>query len=364
MKQNLKPQAQKIRTFRRLGWATILAVYFLILVGGIVRSTGSGMGCPDWPKCFGSYVPPTDVSELPENYQDIYAEQRAQKNERFAGMLQKMGFDDTAEQLLADESILEEAAFNPVKTWIEYINRLIGVVIGFLILGTFISSIKFFNSQREITVGAFSALVLVIFQAWLGSIVVSTNLLPWLVTLHMLVALLIVAVLIYVVYKAGTVKDAADGSAKIDKRSIGLLLLCIGSIVIQIVLGTQVRESIDEVARSYDYNQRGNWIDGLGLTYYIHRSYSILIVIIHIGLLYSLYKYSLNRRDILNLGKILVGTVFLAMLTGVTMAWFGMPAFAQPIHLLLATLIFGLQFLLLLKINYRVKSDVIAYSKA
>src|SRR5687767_9921026 len=109
-----------MRSFRRLTLATLIAVYFLILVGGIVRSTGSGMGCPDWPKCFGSWVPPTSVSELPADYKSFYAEYRNKKNQRFAKYLRFAGMDDTADRLLNDKSVLQEADFNVTKTWVEY----------------------------------------------------------------------------------------------------------------------------------------------------------------------------------------------------------------------------------------------------
>ena len=105
--------------FRKVAIGTVITVYLLILAGGIVRSTGSGMGCPDWPKCFGSWVPPTNVSQLPADYQAIYG-----------------------------SKLKGEVVFNVYKTWTEYINRLLGVLTGFLILGTLLSSIIYYKTNK------------------------------------------------------------------------------------------------------------------------------------------------------------------------------------------------------------------------
>src|ERR1700733_13660826 len=116
--------------FQKTILITIALLFILILAGAIVRSSGSGMGCPDWPKCFGRYVPPTSVSELPKDYKQKYVAGRLAKNQKFAKTLDVFGYSDLAKRIREDRSILVPEEFNGAKTWTEYVNRLIGVISG------------------------------------------------------------------------------------------------------------------------------------------------------------------------------------------------------------------------------------------
>lgn len=337
--------------FRILGIVTVIVVYLLVLVGGIVRSTGSGMGCPDWPKCFGNWVPPSHVNELPENYQEIYSLKRAVKNEKFSAYLDFFGFSELADKIRHDESILIENEFNKSKTWTEYFNRLLGATTGFLILATFIGSLIYIKKDKTIPILAFLTLVLVIFQGWTGSIVVSTNLLPWMITFHMLLAIVLLALLIYLVYRATPIVKR-----KVVKQK-GLLqlvlILCLASLVIQIVVGTQVREAIDEIAVAYNFDNRASWIGELSFSFYFHRTFSILVIGLHLWLLYIIWQNS-GLEIMKKLAIALFVILGLEVIFGVIMAYFAIPPFAQPLHLLLSTLMFGIQFLLLLMTNNKV----------
>jgi heme a synthase len=328
-----------MRSLRSLSKSTLIAVYVLILVGGVVRSTGSGMGCPDWPRCFGNWVPPSSVADLPSDYKQMYAEYRNKKNLRFAKYLNAIGMDETADKILNDKTVLVEADFNPVKTWIEYGNRIVGVTIGFFIIAVFVVSLRVRRSHFHLTLAAFLALLLVVFQGWLGSFVVSTNLTPWTVTVHMFLALVIVALLIFMV-------DRTDEKQDVVKTPLGFvwLLACIATLLVQILLGTKVREAIDSVSAALPRNE---WIYGVGSSFIIHRSFSWIVLILHIALIVNLRKTEGLKAFPLTLILLILGTI----LTGVGMAYFAVPAFLQPLHLLLATVSFGMQFALLLKLR-------------
>src|ERR1700748_5461 len=167
--------------FRKINLLSVILLFVLILAGGVVRSTGSGMGCPDWPKCFGGYIPPTTASDLPANYKQKYVAERVAKNQRFANTLDVFGYSDLAKRIREDKSILVPEEFNAAKTWTEYVNRLIGVISGLFLLLTAIFSFSYRAESKLIPFLSILNLIMVGFQGWLGGIVVSTNLVAWVV---------------------------------------------------------------------------------------------------------------------------------------------------------------------------------------
>ncbi len=315
------------RRFRRLGLLTIFAVYFLILVGGIVRASGAGMGCPDWPTCFGQWIPPTDESQLPPDYQHIYADR---------------GYQNTT--------------FNPVKTWTEYLNRLTGVSIGFLIFLTAWSSRIYLKSDKTIFYLCLSLFFLVGFQGWIGSAVVASNLKPFMITLHMLLALLIVALLIYAIARSQKDLLAQLETGQLSPAILTLLTVVMGLTLIQIALGTQVREAVDFLAHHSQTTNRYEWREQLPAIFYIHRVFSMLILFFNLLISWKIYQATPHKNLLKILSISLSALVIVAILAGITLDRFGIPPVVQPIHLLIANLIFGIQFFLYIALKYALKS--------
>ena len=316
-----------------------------------MRSTGSGMGCPDWPKCFGSVIPPTAMEQLPENYQEIYLEKRLAKNERFVATLSKLGFNETANQLANDKSIQVEEEFNATKTWIEYINRLIGVVIGLLILATLLKSFSLWSQDKWITITAFLSLVLVAFTGWIGSIVVSTNLLAWMITVHMLLALALVAVLLYSHRRAARLLATKQVTNPMPRKIFGLLLVASILMLIQVILGTQVREGIDRVSFAMGNMLREEWVGKVGLVFLVHRSFSLALLALHVLYFVWAFKFSPRHSALTYWNQVLLLLILLEIVSGMGMAYFGVPAFLQPVHLLFGSMILGVQFILMLQLK-------------
>jgi cytochrome c oxidase assembly protein subunit 15 len=304
-----------------------------VIAGSVVRSTGSGMGCPDWPKCFDQVIPPTDISELPTDYKEIYVKKRKQKVEKFGKMLTLIGMGDVATELKNDETLLVEQGFNWKRTWTEYGNRLVGFLAGNFVLILFIWALIKYRSERKLVVLCFINLIFMGFEGWLGSIVVATNLVPWVLTLHMLFALLIIWIQIKIIRIAENKKF----QLKINSTFKALFYASIFLTMIQIILGTQVRQKIDfMIVENLD---RGEWISKMNIDFYFHRSLIWLVVIVN-GLLYWLNTKSNFGMVIFKYILVLIGIEFL---TGLLFSYAGMPAVLQPVHLVVASIMLGVQ---------------------
>jgi len=334
--------------FIKLNFITIVVTLLVILAGGIVRSTGSGMGCPDWPKCFDQYIPPTNVSQLPADYKEKYVAGRLKKNERFAKYLESMGKAKLADSIRHDQSITLPEEFNPAKTWTEYINRLAGALLGVFLLGTAICAYTYRKTATRILVLSWINILVVIYQAWLGSIVVSTNLTQWVVTVHMLLALVILGIAIYTYYYA---KHLHKAPSVIMYRILwlkGFLAFTIIVSIAQIILGTEVRESIDSIAKSLGDQYRNTWVGKVGDMFVYHRDLAILVAICNV-IVYKMVidRFSGKAWPLMTANYIII-TLVIQTASGILLSYFGLPPYAQAIHILFATVLFSLQYYLYL----------------
>ncbi|WP_129718306.1 heme A synthase [Pedobacter sp. SYP-B3415] len=334
--------------FIGFNFVTIIVTLLLILAGGIVRSTGSGMGCPDWPKCFDQYIPPTDISQLPAHYKEKYVAQRVKKNERFAKTLDRLGKYELASRIRSDKSILVPETFNAAKTWTEYVNRLVGALTGVLLLILAIWSFRYRKRATRITVLSVINVFVVVYQAWLGSIVVSTNLLAWVVTVHMVLALVVIGILIYTYHHA----------SKLDKprqvimwrinwlKVLGLITILLS--IVQIVLGTEVREAIDAVSKTMLDQSRAAWVEKTGSIFNYHRDMAILVVVANL-IVYKMVTDRFNgRAEPLRMVNLVMLSLVIQAGSGLVLSYLALPPVAQAVHILFSTVLFSIQYYLYL----------------
>jgi heme A synthase len=165
-----------------LGSTTLTAL--LIAVGGVVRATESGLGCPGWPKCFGRWIPPLEYHAV-----------------------------------------------------IEYSHRLIALIVGVVIAALAVVATASFRRYRRVFVPAVAALVLVLLQGALGRIVVKGELEAVLVTFHFSTAMILLGTLTYATVSAYSL----DASARRDGSLPALAWLVAASVFVLMVLGAFVR---------------------------------------------------------------------------------------------------------------------------
>jgi cytochrome c oxidase assembly protein subunit 15 len=305
--------------------------------------TGSGMGCPDWPKCFGYYIPPTEESQLKWEPDHNYFKGQViivGKSLKVA----KEAFKSNSSFNLSHWDTYEKhdyAEFNAAHTWIEYINRLLGALSGIAILIMTISSFGLWKKNKKLTLFSILCLVFLLFQAWLGATVVYSVLSPVRITIHMLVALVLVALLIYIL----KLSSNEDTSLKSTFTYRNLLVFAVILSLIQVGMGTQVRQFVDEQVDLVGYSNKSAWLDNPTLVFFAHRSFSIVVLLINLGI------WWLNKTR--NLGFKLTNwmmlILFVEILSGISMFYLDFPFLTQPLHLVFAALLFGIQFYILMQ---------------
>ncbi|TYP99941.1 cytochrome c oxidase assembly protein subunit 15 [Tenacibaculum adriaticum] len=322
---------------------TLISVYLIFLAGAVVRMTGSGMGCPDWPKCFGYYIPPTSEEQI-----------TWQPNKEFKkGMIiVKNEALFVAENDLKTSSEFKPnnwkkytkhnyAKFNKYHTWTEYINRLSSALAGIPFLLLIFVSAKFWRENKTIPLLAFCAFFLMLFEAWLGKTVVDTNLKPTIITIHMVIGLIIVALLLMVLYIITEKKTTYKYHSLFNK----LLIVSVVFTLIQIAMGTQVRQFIDEQVKLYGFENKHYSLLNPSFKFYFHRSFTIAIVLVNFGMLYLNQIKSLGYK----LVNWIIFLIFLETITGILMYYAEFPLGTQATHLLAGAVLFGLQFYLWLQ---------------
>jgi heme a synthase len=152
------PGLSGLSGFQRLAVVTTVLTLALVALGGAVRATDSGLACPDWPRCFGAWIPPADV-----------------------------------------------------HMWLEHSHRLLAGVVGLLIATLTIWALARHRQRASVVWPAVAALVLVVAQAGLGAVVVLLLLRAELVTAHLGMAMVVVACLVYLTVNVSLPRDPRPG---------------------------------------------------------------------------------------------------------------------------------------------------------
>jgi cytochrome c oxidase assembly protein subunit 15 len=289
----------RLTSFQRLALWTTATTYFLILVGGLVRASGAGLGCPDWPRCFGSWIPPASAASLPPQF--------------------------------------DPALFNPTLMWTEYLNRLLGATVGLLILATAISAWRHHRREPRILWTTIAAFLLVGFEGWLGGRVVAHELAAWIVTVHLIVAIFIVQMLLYVTVES----FARPEQVRVDKP-LGLSILALILItLVQAGFGTQVRGAVDA---ALDAGVARNLALGtVGRLDFLHRDLAFAVVVG--AALLSLWLLS-RRSSLVRWSFVVLALAILQVALGAVMAYGSLMPAAQVGHLTIASLLLGAETVL------------------
>lgn len=318
----------------------LITIFLVIIAGSVVRTTQSGMGCPDWPKCFGQYIPPTTMEQVLFAPNKNYTKGQFVKHNDSLWSA-KAEFVSSLQFNTSNWKHYDKHGYTKIviyQTWIEYINRLLGALLGLFIFIQVIWSYRLGESNRSIFWFSLFLLFLTGFQAWLGKTVVDSNLAVFKISLHLAGAVAMLLVQIVILQKLNPKQFPI--SHKLNKHLSFLGLL----VIIQFFLGVIVRQQVDEVAEQFQFSNRNEWLQEVGAIYYVHRSFSLLLFACFLFVWWKYSKYLKNT-----LFKIIIFSLVSQFSIGILFNYFNFPAVVQPMHLVLSTILIAALFMLLLR---------------
>jgi heme A synthase len=274
------------RALRVLAVSAMVATFLLVGIGGLVRATGSGLGCPGWPKCFGRWIPPLEYHAV-----------------------------------------------------IEYTHRLAAAVTVALIATLAVVAWRRYRDVPRVFVPAAVALAVVVIQAGLGAVVVEGELAALLVTAHFAAAMALVAVVAYVTVSSFSLGRRSAGPAD------GLTRMAMAAMVATfalLLLGAYVRgEGAGRAFADWPLMD-GRPVPPLGtLDEALHFSHRLLAVVVG-ALVVALAARAMRvRGPVAALASIAAGLFLAQVAVGAVTVWTGLAAPAIVAHVTLAGLTWG-----------------------
>jgi len=181
-----------MKSFRSAVRLLLGATISLVVIGVIVRATDSGMGCPDWPLCYGQLIPPTTDSG------DVIA----------------------------------------YKAWLEWIHRAIAALIGLIVLAVVFIALRNLKGRRSLQGASIALLALVLFQAWLGRQTVLESNSGQSVTAHLASAMAFVGLQVWVLARSGY--DETLAGIRRASGSVVAPIVAAGAIYALLLFGSNV----------------------------------------------------------------------------------------------------------------------------
>jgi cytochrome c oxidase assembly protein subunit 15 len=311
--------------FQKLNWVLVFMTFDLIVFGAFTRLTDSGLGCPDWPGCYGTSNPWHAIGEI----------QLAEAN-------------------------MPTGPVTVIKAWIEMIHRYLAMTVGALILiQVAVAWTKLGSLGKKPLLGSLGLLILVCIQGAFGAWTVTLKLQPIIVTIHLMLALVLLACLTTYAQQEWEEKSSTVRRFQIKPLSSKLLLFASIILAIQIFLGAWVSTNYAVLAcpdfptcmgtffpetdwqegytfwRALGMNAQGESISPVALQtiHWAHRVFAV-IALAALGLL-GISALQLSNSALSGMSKIaklLLGLLILQALTGISNVVFQWPLLAALMH--------------------------------